>query len=100
MKLAASPVAVPGIVPPAGIAAILIFMMLAPEYAGMGLAVAVGLAIVMVLDYLVMYFIDQVMKPALMLCLTVLASVFGLVQLAVGMEMIVVALRNLGAFTG
>ena len=61
LQLAASPVAVPGIVPPAGVAAILLFMMFAPVYPGMKQAVAICLAIIMVLDFLVMYFIDQVM---------------------------------------
>ena len=72
LQLAASPVAVPGIVPPAGVAAILIIMMLAPDFPGMEQAVAICLAIMMVLDFLVMYFIDQVMKtPGLTIVLTV-----------------------------
>ena len=61
IQLAASPVAVPGIVPPAGVAAILIFMMLAPQYPGMTQAVAICLATMMALDFLVMYFIDRVL---------------------------------------
>jgi multiple antibiotic resistance protein len=97
IQLAASPVAVPIIVPPAGIAAILIFMMLAPQYPGMTQAVAICLATMMVLDFLVMYFIDRVMKtPGLMLVLTVLGSVLVFVQVALAIQMILVALKNLG----
>jgi multiple antibiotic resistance protein len=97
IQLAASPVAVPGIVPPAGIAAILIFMMLAPQYAGMAAAVGICLGIIMVLDALVMYFIDQVMKtPGLMLVLTVLGSVLLFVQAGLAIEIILKALKSLG----
>jgi len=99
IQLAASPVAVPSIVPPAGVAAILIFMMLAPQYPGMTQAVAICLAIIMVLDFLVMYFIDRVMKtPGLMIVLTVLGSVLVFVQVALATQIILVALKNLGVF--
>ena len=99
IQLAASPVAVPIIVPPAGVAAILIFMMLAPQYPGMTQAVAICLATMMVLDFLVMYFIDRVMKtPGLMIVLTVLGSVLVFVQLGLAIQMILNALKHLGVF--
>jgi multiple antibiotic resistance protein len=99
IQLAASPVAVPMIVPPAGVAAILIFMMLAPQYPGMTQAVAICLATMMVLDFLVMYFIDQVMKtPGLMIVLTVLGSVLVFVQACLAMQMFLAALKSLGVF--
>ena len=99
IQLAASPVAVPMIVPPAGVAAILIFMMLAPQYPGMTQAVAICLATMMVLDFLVMYFIDQVMKtPGLMIVLTVLGSVLVFVQACLAMQMFLAALKDLGVF--
>jgi len=97
IQLAASPVAVPMIVPPAGVAAILIFMMVAPQYPGMTQAVAICLATMMVLDFLVMCFIDRVMKtPGLMIVLTVLGSVLIFVQAALAIEMILNALKSLG----
>ena len=97
IQLAASPVAVPGIVPPAGVAAILIFMMVALQYPGMAQAVAICLVIMMALDFLVMYFIDRVMKtPGLMIVLTVLGSVLVFVQVGLAIEMILTALKNLG----
>jgi multiple antibiotic resistance protein len=99
LQLAASPLAVPIIVPPAGVAAILIFMMLAPQYPGMMQAVAICLATIMVLDYLVMAFIDQILKtPGLALVLTVLGSVLVFVQVCLGLQMILVALTSLGVF--
>ena len=97
LQLAASPVAVPGIVPPAGVAAILIFTMVAPQYPGMMQAVAISLAITMVLDFLVMYFIDQVGKtPGLAIVLPVLGAVLTFVQVALAMQMVLTALRSLG----
>ena len=97
IQLAASPVAVPGIVPPAGVAAILLFTMLSPQYPGMLQAVAICLAIMMVQDYLVMYFIDQIMKtPGLMIVLTVLGSVLVFVQVGLAIQMILNALKSLG----
>jgi multiple antibiotic resistance protein len=97
MQLAVSPVAAPMIVPPAGIAAILIFMMLSPQYPGMVQATTICLAIMMVLDFLVMYFIDLVMKtPGLMLVLSVLGSVLVFLQTSLAIQMILNALKNLG----
>lgn len=100
VQIAASPVAVPSIVPPAGIAVILLFMMNAPRIPGIAPAVAICLPIMMVLDFLVMYFIDRIMKiPGLMLILMVLGSVLVFVQVGMAMEIILTALKNLGMVT-
>lgn len=97
IQLAASPVAVPIIVPHAGVAAILILIMLAPQVPGLMQAVAISLPIIMVLDFLVMYFIDQVMKtPGLMLVLSILGSVLIFVQAALAINMMLVAFESLG----
>ncbi len=96
-QLAASPVAVPGIVPPAGIAAILICTMLEPQYPGVVQAVALCLGIMLALDFLVMYFIDRVMKtPGLMIVLFALGSVLAFVQVALAVQIILVAFKHLG----
>jgi multiple antibiotic resistance protein len=100
LQLAASPLAGPVIVPPAGVAAILIFVMLAPEYPGTWQALALALAIVMVLDFLVMYFIDLVMKtPGLMLILSVVGAVLIFMQVCIGVEITLRALKDLGLVT-
>jgi multiple antibiotic resistance protein len=97
LQLAASPLAVPAIVPPAGVAALLIFVMLAPEYAGMWLAIGIALTIMMLLNFLVMYFIDLVMKtPGLMLILQVIGAILIFIQVCIGIEIILRALRDLG----
>ena len=98
IQLAVSPVAIPMIVPPAGVAAILICMGSAPQYPGTSQAVAISLATMMVLDFLVMYFIDWVMKtPGLTIVLHVLGSVLVFIQASLAIQMILVALKNLGA---
>jgi multiple antibiotic resistance protein len=97
IQLAASPVAVPMIVPHAGVAAKLICMAHAPQYQGITQSVAIGLATMMVLDFLVMYFIDWVMKtPGLTIILMVLGSVLVFVQAALAINMTLVALKSLG----
>ena len=97
IQLAVSPVAVPMIVPHAGVAAILICMAHAPQYPGVTQSVAIALATMMVLDFLVMYFIDRVMKtPGLTIVLSVLGSVLIFVQAALAINMMLVALKSLG----
>jgi len=98
-QLAASPVAVPMIVPHAGVAAILICMGLRSQYPGIVLSVAVCLGIMMVLDFLVMYFIDWVVRtPGLMIVLAVFGSVLVFVQATLAINLMLVALKSLGAF--
>lgn len=99
-QIAASPLAVPVIVPPAGVAAILIFIMLAPEHPGMYLAAMIALAFVMFLDFLVMFFIDMVMKiPGLMLVLLVVGAAMVFMQVCIGVEIILRAMKDLGLVT-
>lgn len=87
LQLAVSPLATPAIVPPAGVAVILICMMLAPVYPGTEQAVVICLAIVMGLNFLVMFFIDQVLKtPGLKIILTVFGSILIFVQASFGID--------------
>lgn len=100
LQLAISPVASPIIVPPIGVAAILIFVMLAPRHPGMELVIAKALLLILVLDFLVMFFIDQILKvPGLMLVLQVFGSVLIFVQVALAIEVILDAFKSLGVFT-
>jgi multiple antibiotic resistance protein len=101
LQLAASPVAVPIIVPPAGVAAILIFTMFEREFPGVRQAVAIGLVAMMALDFLVMFFIDRVLRiPGLAIVLTVLGSVLIFMQLGLSIEMLLSGLRSLGVVRG
>ena len=76
---------------------ILICMAHAPQYPGVTQSVAIGLATMMALDFLVMYFIDRVMKtPGLTIILNVLGSALVFVQAALAINMMLVALKSLG----
>lgn len=100
LQLAIAPVASPIVVPPVGVAAILIFIMLAPRYPGMNFAIAKALLIMLVLDFLVMFFIDKIIKvPGLLLLLQVFGSVLVFVQVALAIETILDGFRNLGVFS-
>lgn len=97
IQVAISPIATPLIVSPAGIAAILIFMMLAPEYPGIEKVVGIVLAIIMALDFLVMYFNSRLVRvPGVMMVLQVLGSVLIFMQVALAINTILLALGHLG----
>lgn len=96
LQLAASPLAIPAIVPPSGVAAILILVMLESDYPGLPLAMALALAIIMLLNFLVMYFFDVVLKtPGLLLALQVLGATLIFIQVCIGVETILRALAEL-----
>ncbi len=97
LKLAASPMAIPIIVPPAGVAAILIFMMLAPDYPGMEQSVSIALPIVMVLDFLVMFFNRAITKiPGFMMVLQLFIAVLVFMQVGLAIETMLDAFKSLG----
>ena len=97
LQLALSPVALPIIVPPAGIAAILIFTTLASATPGMNAVVAQVLVGLMVLDFLVMFFIDQIVRlPGVLLVLNVFGAILVFIQVALALEILLIAFRNLG----
>jgi multiple antibiotic resistance protein len=94
MRLAASPLAFPTIVTPYGIAAVIIFLVLTPDLFTRGeiLAVVLGL---MVLDLIAMLFAKPILRYAGM-PLQLLGTVLGVIQVALGLQIIVVGLRGLG----
>jgi multiple antibiotic resistance protein len=99
IQLAASPVAAPIIVTPAGVAVLLACTLLARQNPGLMQSVAICLAIMMVLNFLAMYFVDRVMRtPGLIMILTVLGAALLFLQVGLAIEFILDALKNLGAF--
>lgn len=101
IQLALSAIATPVIVPPAGIAAIMIFVMLAPERPGMYQAIASAIAILMLLDFLVMFFHDLIVKiPALVPLLQLFGSILLVIQIALAVQVMINAFRSLGVITG
>lgn len=100
IQLAVSPVAVPIIVPQAGVAAILIFLMQAPSNPGIVPLIVLSVSIMMVLDFLVMYFSDTVVKtPGLAIVLSVLGAVLVFIQACLATQMILVGLKILSPTT-
>ncbi len=92
LQLAVTPVAVPMIVPPVGVAAILIFVKLASKS-----LIAWLLVLMLALDFLVMFFIDKIIKiPGLLLVLNILANVLVFFQVALAIQVILVAFKSLG----
>ena len=97
LQLAISPVALPLIVPPAGIAAVLIFTTLASTTPGMNAVVAQVLVALMALDFLVMFFIDPIVRlPGVLLVLNVFGAILVFIQIALALELLVIAFRGLG----
>ena len=98
LELAMSPLAVPLIVPPAGIAAILIFVGLAPKSPGIELVIPLALVAMMALNFLVMFFIDQIVRiPGLMLVLQVFGAILVFIQVALAVEILMIAFKGVGA---
>jgi len=101
LQLAMSPVAVPLIVPPAGIAAILIFVGLAPKSPGIEVVIPLALVAMMALDFLVMFYIDQIVSiPGLLLVLQVFGAILMFIQVALAAETLMIAFRSLGVLGG
>jgi multiple antibiotic resistance protein len=97
IQLAISPVATPIIVPPIGIAAILIFVMISPGSPSMWFIIIKGIVIMLVLNFLVMFYIDRIIKlPIITIILQILGSVLVFLQVALAIETFLKAFRNLG----
>ncbi len=94
LQAAAMPLAYPIIVTPSGIAAVIIYMTLAPDWTGKGAIVGLLLAI-MVLNLVAMLFAAAVLRW-LGMPLMVLGTVLGVVQAALGLNIMLMSLRVLG----
>jgi multiple antibiotic resistance protein len=97
LKLAVSPLATPTIVPPVGVAAILVFVMIAPMNADRYLVLAIALSVIMVLNFVVMFFNDRILGiPGLLPALHLLGGVLIVIQVALAINIMLVAFRTLG----
>ena len=94
LRAAAMPLAYPIIVTPSGVAAVIIYMTLAPDLAAKGVIIALLLA-VMLLDLLAMLFAAPILRW-LGMPLMVFGTVLGVVQAALGLNIILITLRALG----
>jgi len=97
LSLAASPLAFPTIVTPAGIAAVIIFVTLSPDLAGKA-TIGLLLLAILVLDLIAMWYARAILKW-LALPLYILGAVLGVIQVALGLHIILVNLSRIGVFT-
>lgn len=94
LRLAVSPLAFPTIVTPYGVAAVIIFMTLTPDFTTRSEIFGVLLGL-MVLNLVAMLFAKPILKYAGM-PLQLLGTVLGIIQVALGLQIIVLGLRGLG----
>lgn len=97
VQLAMFPLTTPVIITPAGVAALMVFVLLGPKVPGSDPAVVGTLGLVMALNFLVMFFNDRIVKRQwLVALLQLLGSVLVVVQVAFAVQVILNALRSLG----
>lgn len=93
-SLAFSPLAFPTIVTPYGIAVLILLATLRSEHLPEIFAVTAG---ILVLDFLVMLFADLILKsPIVSIILGIFGSVVGILQVALGIEVVLDGLFTLG----
>lgn len=95
-RVAVMPVAIPIIITPWGVVAILLFMRLAErEPAGVASVVAT-LLLVMILNLLGMLFARWIMKAVGLAVFQLLGWIFAIMQCGLAVQVVLIALRNLG----
>ena len=97
LSLAVSPLAFPIIVTPAGIAAVIIIMTLNRDLAGK-LTIGLLLLMILILDLISMLYARAILKW-LALPLYILGVVLGVIQVALGLNIMLVNLSRIGVFT-
>lgn len=96
MQFAISPIVSPIIIPPVGVAAILIFTTLFQDNWGMRKIILGSLLIIMGLDFIAMLFADKIIKiPGLMQFLTLANLVLTFIQVSLAIEVILISLKSL-----
>ena len=99
-RVAVMPVAIPIIITPWGVVAILLFMRLA-EREPAGVASVVGtLLLVMMLNLVGMLFARWIMKSVGFATFQLLGWIFGIMQCGLAVQVVLISLRNLGIVPG
>lgn len=93
LATAVSPVIFPWILPPYGTATLIILITLTPTLGGAAIIMGIFL-FVMVFDLLAMLYIRQAMHFIGLITLQILGSVLGVLQVALGIELIFFALKQ------
>lgn len=98
LSIALSPIAFPSIVTPYGVGVLIVFVAYAPE-PSLKLSILGIVMLVMTLDLLTMLFADRLLRWIGIAPLTILGAVFGVLQVALGIEMIASGVARLVAST-
>jgi multiple antibiotic resistance protein len=93
--LAVDPLAFPIIVTPYGLAAVIAFTTLAQENSSLTMTIALAITAILAVDWLAMVFAQAILKW-LGTALKIIAVVLGVVQVALGLQIIVRSLVTLG----
>ena len=97
MQIALTPLATPTIMTPAGVAALMVFVLLAPGVPDGYQIVASALALVMAMNFLVMFYNDRIVNRRwLLVPLQLLGAVLAVAQLAFAVQVILNALHAIG----
>jgi multiple antibiotic resistance protein len=94
LKVAVTPLAFPTIVTPYGIAALVVLMALSPT--AQGRWVVGGIVVAIMLANLVIMMLARRILPAMAIVLPILGAVLGVVQVALGLQIINNALTTMG----
>jgi multiple antibiotic resistance protein len=94
LNMALTPLAFPTIVTPYGIAAVVVFLAVSPDQQSR-LAVGAILLAIMLLNLIVMVMTRR-LRPVMGLALQILGAVLGVIQVALGLQIILRSLRTLG----
>jgi multiple antibiotic resistance protein len=99
VQVALSPLATPMIMTPAGVAAVMVFVLLAGGPDGYQI-VASALALVMAMNFLVMFYNDRIVNRRwLLVPLQLLGAVLAVAQLAFAVQVILNALHAIGVIS-
>lgn len=94
LRLALTPLAFPTIVTPYGIAAVVVFLAISPDQQSK-LVVGAILLTIMLLNLIVMV-MTRHLRPVMGVALQILGAVLGIIQVALGLQIIQRSLRTLG----
>jgi multiple antibiotic resistance protein len=97
IQLAMSPLTTPVIITPAGVAALMVFVLLGPSAPGGHPTIAGALAVVMALNFLVMFFNERIVSQTWLLgAMQLVGSVLVVVQVAFAVQVLLNTFRTLG----
>jgi multiple antibiotic resistance protein len=94
LRLALSPLAFPTIVTPYGIAAVVVFLAISPDPQSR-LVIGAILLVIMLLNLLFMI-VTRHLGPVMAVALQILGAVLGIIQVALGLQIILRSVRTLG----